>query len=119
MKFSEMPYKRPDLEALKASLKDMTARLAAAESYEAARAVFLEQENASRKVETAATLAHIRHTIDTRDEFYDGEMKFWNAAMPELQEYMQAWTMTMLGNAFRKDSRRNTATSCSSTPRSR
>ncbi len=103
MKFSEMPYKRPDLEALKASLKDMTARLAAAESYEVARAVFLEQEKAGRTVDTAATLAHIRHTIDTRDEFYDGEMKFWNAALPELQEYMQAWTMAMLGSAFRKD----------------
>ena len=42
MKFSEMPYKRPDAEAVKAGLSGLTERLKAAESYEEARAVFLE-----------------------------------------------------------------------------
>lgn len=30
-------------------------------------------------------------------------MKFFNAAIPELQEYMQKWTLTLLESPFRKD----------------
>ena len=103
MKFSEMPYERPDLDKVKRELGDLTGRLKAAESYEEARAVFLEKEAAERHVDTLATLASIRNSIDTRDEFYDGEMNFWNAAGPELEEYTKAWTAAMLASPFRKD----------------
>lgn len=103
MKFSEMPYERPDLEGLKQTLAGLTDRLKAAGSYEEARAVFLEKEEAERHIDTLATLASIRNSIDTRDEFYDGEMNFWNAAMPELEEYTKAWTAAMLASPFRKD----------------
>lgn len=103
MKFSEMPYERPDLDKVKRELGDLTGRLKAAESYEEARAVFLEKEEAERHVDTLATLASIRNSIDTRDEFYDGEINFWNAAGPELEEYDKAWTAAMLASPFRKD----------------
>lgn len=103
MKFSEMPYERPDLDKVKRELGDLTGRLKAAKSYEEARAVFLEKEEAERHVDTLATLASIRNSIDTRDEFYDGEMNFWNAAGPELEEYIKAWTGAMLASPFRKD----------------
>ena len=103
MKFSEMPYERPDLDKVKRELGDLTGRLKAAESYEEARAVFLEKEAAERHVDTLVTLASIRNSIDTRDEFYDGEMSFWNAAGPELEEYTKAWTAAMLASPFRKD----------------
>lgn len=103
MRFSEMPYQRPDLEAVKEQLSGFTARLKAAKSYDEAKAVFLEKEEADRQVGTQATLAQIRNTIDTRDQFYDGEMSFWNAALPELEEYGQAWNVAMLESSFRKD----------------
>ncbi len=103
MKFTEMPYSRPDVEAAKASLAALTARLEQAENYDAAKAAFLEKEELEKHLDTAATLAQIRHSIDTRDEFYDGEMKFWNTAMPELEEYSQAWTAAMLKSPFRAE----------------
>ena len=103
MKFSEMPYERPDLEAFKGQMTGFTNRLKAAGSYDEAKAVFLEKEEADRHVETMATLAQVRNTIDTRDAFYDGEVSFWNAASPELEEYEQAWKLAMLESPFRKD----------------
>ncbi len=103
MKFSEMPYERPDLDKVKRELGDLTGRLKAAKSYEEARVVFLEKEAAERHVDTLVTLASLRNSIDTRDEFYDGEMNFWNAAGPELEEYTKAWTAAMLASPFRKD----------------
>ncbi len=101
--FPEMPYERPDLDAVKENLKKLTERLQAAESYAEAKAVFLEKEQLGRHVDTLGTLASIRHSIDTRDAFYDAENQFWNQAWPELQEYEQAWTAAMLAGPFRKE----------------
>ena len=103
MKFSEMPYERPDLEELKQKLGGLVQRLKDAAGYDEAKAVFLEKERELKHIDTLSTLAHIRHTIDTRDEFYDNEVKFWNAAGPQLQEYLQAWTAAMLASPFRAD----------------
>ena len=103
MKFSEMRYERPDVEAIKAGMTDLIKRLQEADSYETAKAVFLEADKFTEEFSTMGTLAHVRHTIDTRDQFYDDEMKFWNVTMPELQQYSQQWTMTLLQSPFRKD----------------
>lgn len=103
MKFSEMKYERPSLDEAKKELSSLIARLENAASYEEAKKVFLEKETFTKHVETMGTLASIRHSIDTRDEFYDAEVKFFNAAGPELQEYFQKWTEAMLKSPFRAD----------------
>lgn len=103
MKFCEMPYVRPDLEQVQAQMQDLIRRLQEAPNYEAAKAAFLEQEALSKHLSTATNLSYIRHSIDTRDSFYDGEVQFWNAASPELQEYTQAWTQAMLASPYRPE----------------
>lgn len=103
MKFSEMPYQRPDVEGLKAQLAQLTGALQKAESYAAAREAFLKKDELDRHIMTASTLVHIRHSIDTRDAFYEAEQKFWNAASPELEEYLQAWTAALLQSPYRAD----------------
>lgn len=101
MKFSQMPYERPDLEAVKVQLNEFNERLAKAESYESAKVVFLERETYEKHVDTMESLVSIRHSIDTRDEFYDEEMKFWNTSGPVLEEYRQEWNKAMLESPFR------------------
>ncbi|MEA5051762.1 MAG: M3 family oligoendopeptidase [Oscillospiraceae bacterium] len=103
MKFSQMPYERPALESLKPQLSQLTDKLKNAQSYEEAKAVFLEEQTQKKHITTLATLANVRHSIDTRDAFYDGEVKFWNEAGPELEEYFQAWMQAMLASPFRPD----------------
>ena len=103
LKFREMPYERPDGEALKTSMRTLTEKLRAAGSYDAAKAVFLEKETLSKHIQTLATLAQVRHTIDTRDKFYDEENGFWNQLSPELEEYSQEWTKAMLASPYRAD----------------
>ena len=103
MKFSQMPYSRPNLEQVKNDFKSLNERLANAKSYAEAKAVFLECEGFKKKLYTLSTLASVRNTIDTRDKFYDEEMNFWNGAEPEIQEYEQAWTATLLNSPFRNE----------------
>ncbi len=103
MKFSEMPYTRPDPEAVKVELQQLTEKLKNAKSYDEARAVFLEKEEKEKAVDTVGTLAYIRHSIDTRDEFYDGEIEFWDEFQPEIEEYEQAWLNALLESPYRGD----------------
>ena len=103
MKFSEMKYERPDLEAIKCELASLTERLKAAKDYAEAREAFLEHEKVHTHIWTMSHLAYVRHAIDTRDKFYDAEESFWNAAMPELEEYEDGWKGAMLESPFRKE----------------
>ena len=103
MKFSEMKYSRPSLEDMKNTLKSLTEELKAAENYDTAKAVFLKEQEAERHVMTLSTIVSIRHSINTKDPYYEEEQNFWNAAFPELQEYTQAWTLAMLKSPFRKE----------------
>ena len=103
LKFTEMPYTRPDMEAAKTLAATLTARLTEAPDYAAAKAVFLEYQTAHKHLMTLCTLAEIRNSIDTRDEFYDAEVKYINAAMPVVQEYAQGFTAALLRSPFRAD----------------
>ena len=103
MKFTEMPYTRPDIEAAKTEVAAFTARLTEAPDYAAAKAIFLEYQTSQKHLMTLCTLAEIRNSIDTRDEFYDAEVKYINAAMPEVQEYAQGFTAALLNSPFRAD----------------
>ncbi len=103
MKFSEMQYTRPDIEAVKTQLDALCQRLESAASYAEAKAVFLEKEELVKHVETQSTLCSIRHSINTKDEFYDAESNFWDAAYPELSEYLQKFLGNLLNSPFRSD----------------
>lgn len=102
LKFKDMPYERPDMEAAKKELARLAEALKEAGSYEAAKSVFLEKDALKKHIETQAALAQIRQTIDTRDEFYDQEVNFWNEAGPELMEYEQMWTKALLATPYRE-----------------
>lgn len=103
MKFSEMKYCRPDTDAVKKQLSEITEKLSSAKNYDAAREAFIEKDALCRKTMTQETLSSIRHSIDTRDKFYEDEFKFWNGVTPELQEYLLAFTEALLKTPFRKE----------------
>ena len=101
LKFSEILYVRPDLDDVKRQMEKITESFVRAESYQEAAGFFVEMDRLKRHVRSMETVATIRHSIDTRDSFYDEEVKFWNNSVPELMEYLQKWNMVLLGSAHR------------------
>ena len=63
LKFPEMPYERPDIEAAKQFLAEAAARLEAAESFEAADAVFVEVNERSTQLDTMFTTDEQLETV--------------------------------------------------------
>ena len=101
MTFSQIPYKRADLDHWKSLVEDLTGRFIAAKTFEEADEIYRESELATVEYETMVSLAKIRRDIDTRDEFYDAEVTFYNQEMPKLQPTFKAWTTATLESPFR------------------
>ena len=76
MKFSEMPYKRIDMDEVKKTYRDIIDRTKAAGSGEEQFEIHREYYKFMDDIRTSMELAMIRHDIDTTDEFYEKESDF-------------------------------------------
>ncbi len=100
-KFKDLEYKRPDVPALKKDLKRSIADFKKAGSFEEAEAAFLGFERTVESVMTAQAIASVRNTMNMKDEFYDGEVKFFNRTLPKLMLLVKAAGQAMLKSRFR------------------
>ena len=102
-KFDELEYVRPDGDLLKEKLGELTDRLKNASTYEEARAIFFEKEKLAADFSTMTTIASIRHTVDTRDAFYDGENEYVNELYPTVVPFVLAFSDELYDGKFRAD----------------
>ena len=82
MKFNEMTYTRPDIDALLARCRELAAKAAAAPDGDALVQLYYEQSEAFAEYNTAANLANIHYTCDTRDAYWKAEQDFFDANGP-------------------------------------
>ncbi|MBO6159653.1 MAG: M3 family oligoendopeptidase [Firmicutes bacterium] len=103
MKFSDMPYTRPDMEQAAAEAKAFTARLKNAKSYQELKSAYLAHEKERAALRNQMTIASIRNTINTQDAFYENEMNFLNAEMPKLSLIEKEAGKALLESPFLAD----------------
>ncbi|MBQ8447438.1 MAG: M3 family oligoendopeptidase [Clostridia bacterium] len=103
MKFTSLPYSRPDIGAVCSEIELLTEKLQKAESAEAQLEIIKEKEKLFSAFSTQATIASIRHTIDTRDEFYEKENDFFDENSPVLEEKAQEFMNAVLCSRFRAE----------------
>ncbi|MBR5991418.1 MAG: M3 family oligoendopeptidase, partial [Clostridia bacterium] len=101
MKLSEMVYKRPDIEQVKADLTKFVEDLKNAKTFEEADAVFTAMDKYSDTLETMMTLCYIRHSINTKDKFYEEEQEWFDENTPVFMEYSQPFTLALISSPFR------------------
>ena len=101
MKFSEMPYSRPEPENLKKRYGEILYSIENAQSAEEQTDAIRKYNELQGSVDTQCTLAYIRHTIDTKDPFYDEENDFIDQVLPELQTETQKIDRAILRSSFR------------------
>lgn len=96
MKFSEYKYERPDLEAYKATMTEYLEQMKQGISFEEELKIVHEAFALQDELSTMASLVSTRHSIDTRDEFYEKEQEFFNNEFPPLQQYNQQFSKQLL-----------------------
>ena len=101
--FREMPYQRQDMDALRKCYEQTIETLSGAGSYPEARAAFFALQEESKKAATMLTLCSVRNTIDTTDEYYDGEMKWQRQQNASLIPLRKRYQEALAKCAFRAD----------------
>lgn len=103
IKFSEMPYTRPSIPEVQAAGARLRSQIESATSAQEQIAAYDAYEKLFSSVQTMLTIAYIRHSVDTRDAFYDAENDFADESMPLLQEISQSVSLAMLHSKFRPE----------------
>ena len=103
MKFSEMQYSRPDMEALAAATARTLEALKAAPDAAGQIAAYDAYEKQQKTASTMKQLAYIRHTINTKDEFYNAENDYMDEIGPKLQELTHRVNTALLESPYRAE----------------
>ncbi len=100
MNFSEMPYQRPDLPAAIREINRLTQKVKQAENAQELAAAFQELGVLFCEINTARTLATIRHTMNTLDNFYRAENDYFDEQSPILNEHRLAFYRALLASEY-------------------
>lgn len=101
MKFSEMPYKRVNMEEVEKRFTDIIERQRQAASGEEQFAIHREYYQLMDEISTYSTLALIRHDIDTTDEFYDKEREYYDEVFPIVENYLVTYKKVLFNSPYR------------------
>lgn len=103
MKFSSMPYTRPNIEDLKSKLSLLQTKIETAKNANQQISAYYEVCKISEEYSTMGSLAYVRHTINTNDEFYDRENDFFDEKGPEIADCFQKINKALLASPFRAE----------------
>lgn len=107
MKFSEMPYSRPDMEVLAAATTQTLEAMKAAPNAAGQIAAYDAYEKKMQTAGTMQQIAYIRHTINTKDEFYNAENDYMDEIGPKLQELSHRVNTALLESPYRAELERH------------
>ncbi|MDR2572263.1 MAG: M3 family oligoendopeptidase [Oscillospiraceae bacterium] len=101
MKFSLMPYTRPDVEKMMTEGAGIAAAVRDAASVSEIMAQYEIFKRLSKNQYTLGALVYIRHSIDTTDEFYDKENDFFDENGPLIEKLSIDFYKEMVNSSFR------------------
>ena len=103
MKFCEMAYSRPNIDELVAMANALKEKIEKAKGAEEIISAYDEASALSEGYSTMGSLAYVRHTIDTNDEFYDAENDFFDEVGPRVTDAFQGITRAMVESPCRAE----------------
>ena len=89
MRFSEFEYRRPNIENLERKVNILLFEFWRVENLEDQIRIIDEINEIRTEFMTMTKFASIKYTIDTTNEFYEGEKKFFDNATPKFSELLQ------------------------------
>lgn len=101
MKFSEYPYQRPDIDALRAQLLDCVRAIETASDPAAAIAACDRSYALMDEAMSMGSIAYVRNTVNTADPFYEAEREWFDDASAELSEVSNALNVALLDSPLR------------------
>ncbi|MEO3947733.1 M3 family oligoendopeptidase [Gorillibacterium sp. CAU 1737] len=101
MTFAEYRYERPNAETFKQEMTRWIQQLAESETLEGQTDAIASINKLRSELDTMATLASVRHSINTEDEFYKAEQDYFDETGPILEEYVTNYYRALVNSKFR------------------
>ncbi len=102
MKFNEYVYKRPNIEEIGNKLQVLIEEFGKSDAQRQIE-IMSEFFKFTDDFSSMATIASIRHSIDTKDEFYINEQEYLDENGPLLQNYFYSFSMSAFNSPHRKE----------------
>lgn len=103
MKFSEYKYERPDYAVYKDKATAAIEKLKQAHDGDDALAAATTMTTLLNEADKQGQLAYIRHSINTKDEFYQGEQDYWDEYIPLYSEINTQYYQALLDSPYREE----------------
>ena len=101
MGFNEFSYKRPNYQEIKEKLTALITKIKEANCVEDVKSTIDQINSIRNNVVSMGTIASIRNSIDTEDEFYDKEREYWDEYEPLYNEIYTLFYKALVSNKFR------------------
>lgn len=103
LKFKDYKYERPDITKVEEEFDILLKKFEDAENIETQNEVIREINKLRNTMDTMGTLVHIRHSINTEDEFYAKEQDFIDENEPIYQNLVFKYYKVLVNSKFRKE----------------
>lgn len=103
MTFNEYQYERPDVKKIEQRFKELLASFNQAEGAAQQNQVMESINQLRNEYNTQETLVSIRHSVDTRDQFYKAEQDYFDEINPVIQEYITDYYRALTQSKFRQE----------------
>jgi M3 family oligoendopeptidase len=101
MRFSEFPYERPSIEKITSEMSEFIKDFKMATSAEEQLTLVKKINNLRLEFDSVQTIAHVRHTLDTTDPFYEEEFEFFNKNYPKYTDAETQFFQALLESPFK------------------
>lgn len=103
MGFNDYKYERPNYEEIKESFLDLVNKIKSANDYEEQHEFIMELNNIRKNIETMSTLASVRNSINTADDFYEKEIQYWDEYGPLYKELNTDFYKVIVNSKFKEE----------------
>lgn len=101
MKFQDYKYTRPDYKEFKNKFVALVKEFDGADSFEDCEKKLEDINSLRNHILTMVVLVEIRHTIDTKDDFYNKEQEYWDENIPLYEEINVLFYKSLMKSKFK------------------
>lgn len=103
MKFSQYKYERSSYENIKEDFTKLVDKINNSNTYEEQKKYILELNKIRNDIQSNSTIASIRYSIDTSDEYYEQEKKYWDEYMPFYEDLNCDFYKAIVNSKFKEE----------------
>lgn len=101
--FKDFPYQRPDSDDYTAKYQELLTAFESADTGEEQINIILKINEHRKQYGSMRTISHIRHTIDTKDAFYEEEHQHFDFVGPSLANLDHTFYQNLLTSLHKKE----------------